>query len=352
MRRNNAVLQNDLDKLEKSFDFSAFDGTTFLITGATGLIGSSIVSALLNHNKFTDNPIKVTALVRNQKKAEEIFKDYLSENLSFLVSDIRNIPINKMDIDYIIHGASQTSSKAFVNEPTETIMTALDGTVKLLELAKINDVKSFLYLSSMEVYGAPETEDKVYESSPTNLNTMQVRSSYPESKRMCENLCACYASEFGVPANVIRLTQTFGPGVTYNDGRVFAEFARCAIEGRDITLNTKGETKRSYLYTADAVKAIVTVLKSGLIGKAFNAANEDTYCSIYEMASLVADKCADNKINVVIRESENTQKLGYAPVMKMNLDTSALRALGWSASVGLADMFGRMITDMKANCDS
>ena len=76
-----------------------------------------------------------------------------------------------------------------------------------------------------------------------------------------------------MPTRIVRLTQTFGTGVSYNDGRVFAEFARCVIEQRDIILKTKGETKRSYLYTADAVTAILTVLLNGETGAAYNAAN-------------------------------------------------------------------------------
>ena len=142
---------------------------------------------------------------------------------------------------------------------------------------------------------------------------------------------------------VVRLTQTFGPGVEYNDGRVFAEFARCAIEGRNIVLNTKGETKRNYLYTGDAADAIFTVLAAGQAGEAYNAANEDTYCSIYEMACLVAKECAGGRIGVEIKERADAARLGYAPTLHMNLDTSKLRSLGWQPQVGLAEMYSRTI---------
>lgn len=129
---------------------------------------------------------------------------------------------------------------------------------------------------------------------------MSVRACYPESKRMCENLCACYMKEYGVPVNIVRLTQTFGPGVEYDDGRIFAELARCVIEKRDIVLHTKGETKRNYLFTKDAVNAIITVLLHGENGQAYNAANEETYCSILEMANMVAKKCGKGDIKVKI----------------------------------------------------
>ena len=303
---------------------------TVLVTGATGLIGSNLINYLL------DNNYKVIGLVRNIEKAKKKLPE--NNNLSFVIGDITE-PIDIPDkVDYIVHGASNTSSKAFIDEPVEIINTAIQGTKNMLELAKEKKVKSFVYLSSMEVYGCPLTDEKIYETHSTNLNTMSVRSSYPESKRMCESLCTAYYKEYGVPVKVIRLTQTFGKGVEYNDSRVFAEFARCAIEGRDIVLHTKGETKRCYLSIDDAVSAIMTVMLNGMNGEAYNAANEETYCSIYEMAQLVAHECADDKISVRI-EIEDESKYGFAPVLRMNLDTSKLRLLGWKANKSLINMY-------------
>ena len=82
---------------------------------------------------------------------------------------------------------------------------------------------------------------------------------------------------------------------------LFAEFARCAIEKRNIVLKTKGETERCYLDISDAVSAILTVLLNGKIGEIYTAANEETYCSIYEMAKLVAEM---NGIDVEIKEQD------------------------------------------------
>lgn len=310
-----------------------------LITGATGLIGQTVIKKLLKTNA------KVVALVRNKEKAINIFGEE-NDKISYLVGDVTSLKIEKLDVDYIIHGASMTASRAFIEQPTEIIMTALEGTKNLLDIARLSNVKGFAFLSTMEVYGAPATDEKIDEKHSTNLDTMKVRSCYPESKRLCENLCSAYSSEYGVPTKVIRLTQTFGPGVVYDDGRVFAEFARCAIEKRNIVLHTKGETKRCYLATDDAADAILTILYKGGVGEAYNVANEETYCSIYEMASLVASKCADNEISVVIEET-NAEKLGYAPVLHMNLDTTKLRNLGWEPTQNLEEMFKSMIESMK-----
>lgn len=77
---------------------------------------------------------------------------------------------------------------------------------------------------------------------------------------MIECMCVSYGSEYGVPVKIVRLSQTFGPGVSYEDGRVFAQFARAAIENKNIVLKTKGETYRNYCYTRDAVIGILCVL--------------------------------------------------------------------------------------------
>ena len=318
--------------------FEELKNCKVLVTGATGLVGQALVRKLLVYGA------DVIAVVRDLDKAICIFGG--DSPITFLVDDVTELEVKKYDVDYIIHAASNTSSKAFINDPVGVINTALEGTKRTLEIARLSGVKGYVFPSTMEVYGTPTTDEKIDELHGTNLNTMAPRSAYPESKRMCESLCASYASQYGVPAKVIRLTQTFGPGVQYNDGRVFAEFARCAIEGRDIILHTKGETKRNYLYTEDAVDAILTVLVRGKPGEAYNAANEETYCSIYEMADLVARECADGKIKVVIEETD-TSSFGYAPTLHMNLDTGKLSDLGWNPVYGLSEMFMKLCRDMK-----
>ncbi len=316
------------------------NNSTVLITGATGLIGQALVKQLVKDGA------KILAVVRNMEKAIRLFGE--NEQISYLVTDVTDMNVQRLNVDYIIHAASNTSSKAFIDEPVGVINTAIEGTKRTLEIARLSGVKGYVYLSSMEVYGTPVTDEKINELHSTDLNTMVPRSAYPESKRLCESLCVSYASQFGVPSKVVRLTQTFGPGVRYDDGRVFAEFARCVIEGRDIVLHTKGETKRNYLYTKDAADAILTVLVKGKIGEAYNAANEETYCSIYEMAEMVCEKFGEGKIKPVVDLDGDANRFGYAPTLHMNLDTAKIKELGWKPTTGLADMFKNMIIEMSS----
>ncbi|MCD7757635.1 MAG: NAD-dependent epimerase/dehydratase family protein [Clostridiales bacterium] len=346
---NDAILQEDLELLARSLPAEALQGSTILITGATGLLGAQTVKALLCLNRTRGTGIRVLAWVRSRSKAQKVFGSLLElDELQLVVGDITDRPALPKAVDYIIHTASATSSRYFVTHPVETIATALDGTRNLLELAREKQVKGFLYLSSLEVYGTPDGgKDTISEEDYGYIDPLSVRSSYSEGKRLVECLCASYADEYQVPVKIARLSQTFGAGVEYNDGRVFAEFARCAIEGRDIVLHTQGRTVRSYCYTRDAISAFFTVLLYGEQGQAYNVTNRDTACSIREMAELVCSLYPQQGIRVRVDIPEDVAALGYNPEMVIRLDSSRLEALGWRPTVDLAEMFRRLIASMQ-----
>lgn len=345
MWTENKIFKEDLEYITSAgfIDWRKLDNKTVFVTGATGLIGYNLVSALLYRNLKYKSNIKIIALVRNITKAKEKFAEQLKQNLNlkFVVGDIENLPQIDDEINYIVHGANPTASSYFVENPVETIKTAVWGTNNILKLAKEKNISSLVYLSSMEVYGAPHTDELIYESQGTTVDTMSVRSCYPEAKRLCEALCASYADEYKVPVKVVRLAQTFGPGIDKNDNRVFAEFLRCAMQKRDIVLQTEGRSKRCYLYTADAVTAILVILLNGEAGEAYNAANKNTYCSIMEMAQMVAHELADDEIKVIIKVNENSKRK-FSPPHKLNLDVSKLESLGWRATRSLIEMYGRI----------
>lgn len=342
------LFQEDIRNVAK-VEFIPWDmlsGKTLFVTGATGLIGATLINALNYAGKIRNLNLHIVALVRDKKRAEERFKDILADGiLSFVVGNVEQLPDIDTPIDYIIHGASQTASREFVSHPVETLETTVLGTVNLLKLAREKHVAGFVYLSSMEVYGYPERGHKVTEMEIGSFSPLNMRNCYPIGKIASENLCCSYANEYGVPAMSIRLTQTFGAGVNYNDTRVFAYFARCVKEKKDIVLKTKGETERCYLYTTDAATAILAVLLQGKPGRIYNAADETTYCSIAEMAERVA---ADGGVKVVY-DIQDAAANGFPDTLYMDLDTSELKKLGWcpfGGDISIVDMYRRMIGSM------
>jgi UDP-glucuronate decarboxylase len=341
------VVRQDLDRIGAApyIPWQALHGQTVLVTGATGLIGSSLVKALLWYDAASDADLRVLALTRDRTRAEATFAQPLAAGapLTFVEGDVAGLNL-ETQVNLIIHGASVTSGQDYVRHPVRTIRTTVGGTERILEIAREHDVESVVYLSSVEVYGAPDGSRRIAESDLCGFDPMVVRSSYPESKRMAEAMCCGYAAEFGVHAKVLRPTLTFGPGIAYDEARVFASVARSALSGRDLVLHTPGESERSYLYTADAVTAILAVLLEGQDGQAYNAANEDTYCSIRSMADLVARTCGPAPVAVRVEAQDGTST--YPPTLKMDLDTAKLQALGWRPTVGLEEMYRRMIAAM------
>jgi nucleoside-diphosphate-sugar epimerase len=201
----------------------------------------------------------------------------------------------------------------------------------------------------MEIYGQPKTEGKTAEKDLGYVDIGTVRSCYPEGKRMCECLCTAYAAQHGVNVKSARLAQTFGAGVLPTENRVFAQFARSAVKGEDIVLHTTGESEGNYVYTADAIRAILLLLLRGEAGEAYNIANEESHITIRAMAELVAKEIADDRIRVVIDIPQDSESLGYAPPVKMWLDAGKMKKLGWEPSVGLTDAYRRMIRWMQNN---
>lgn len=327
-------------------NWNQFRGCTVLITGSTGVIGQNLVDALAYNNQEKDLDIKLILPARNVAVAEKQFGWTGAEILPYEIGAELKIDA---PADYIVHLASPTNSKFFTEKPVDTMMANIDGYRALLDWSRFHPVKKFIGLSTMEVYGFPEKGHKVKESEQGAFETMNTRNSYPIAKIACEALCNSYYTQYGVPAVILRATQTFGPGVKYDDGRVFAQFMRCAIEKKDIVLKSLGLTERSYLYTADAVSAILVSLLKAEPGQAYTVANPDTYCSIKDMAQMVADELAGRDIKVVFDIVEDIEKLGYTGTLFMDLDVEKMEGLGWRTGTDLKSMFERMIRGVKEN---
>lgn len=348
MMLDNEIYAEDLAYIlrDSSVRWDSFRDATILLTGGTGHIGSTIASALLYANRQLHLNLRLFMLVRDLKKAHMIFDAYqqYTTSLYFLEGDVQHDISSKIVFDYVLHCASPTASSIITNHPMQVIYSGVLGLINLIEYVKESNCKGFVYLSSMEAYGEIYTEQLLTENMLGMIDLQNIRNCYPETKRMCEMICRAASLEYNMPVKAIRLAQTFGPGISKEDKRVFAMMARCAMNHNNIILKTKGESKHAYLYTAQAITAILCVLLNGEPGQVYNAANPNTYCSIYEMAQMVCREFSKNEINVVIDESGDSSI--YPKTSYLNMDVSTLQKLGWNYSGTLKDMYERMIKCM------
>lgn len=337
MNNIDPILQSDLNHISSSFPhWAELAGTAVFITGATGLVGSMLVRTLCAA------PVEITVIahVRNEQKARAMFGRL---PVVYCVGDVTAPVEYDGAVDHILHTASVTASKTFVTQPVETLTTAIDGTRNLLEFARQKKVRSMVYVSSMEAYGITDPAlPRVTENDLGYIDILSVRSSYSEGKRICECLCAAYASEYGVPVKIARLAQTFGAGVSVSDGRVFAQFTKSCLAGTDIVLHTEGRSMGNYCYTADAVRGLLTIALRGESANAYTVVNPATSMPIREVAQLVSDTLTDGRTKIIFDIPESSLTYGYAPDVSMKLSGDKLMALGWKPEVDLPEMFRRL----------
>lgn len=309
--------------------------SSYMITGATGYIGSMLVKHIMDLRRGD----RITAVVRDRFGAEALFPSGV-EIVGADLCDREQVNAIDGEFDRIIHCASVTQSAMMRSHPVEVIESIVNTTQNILEIARHRDVKSVVYLSSMEVYGQIDCSNghRVTEKELGDVELFSVRSCYPLGKRMAEHICYCYFREYGVPVKIARLAQTFGRGVLLSDRRVFAQFAGAVKDGKDIVLHTKGRSMGNYCGIDDVMKGIMTILEYGMDGEAYNVVNEKNTMTIRQMAQLVADRVAGGRIDVTWDISEG-DKHGYAPDTGLRLSSGKLEGLGWQAEQSLTDMY-------------
>lgn len=328
---------------DKALGWETLEGKTILVTGATGEIGSEIIKTLLWARKTRNLSFRIIGLARSLEKVRNVFNLWRLDNpqdFEFVYGDIRIFNVTS-PIDYVIHTASPTDSRDFVQKPVETLEAIADGTRHVLDIAREKNVSGLVFLSSMEVYGQIHSEN-VREEDCGPLNPLSVRSSYPQAKRFAETLVASYVAQYGVPAKIVRPTQVFGTHLGGNDSRVYAQFARAVRDGRNIVLHTKGQTCRDYIYTIDAVRAILTVLLRGKTGEAYNISNPDNFLSIRQLADLAASFSLSSRVVV---DEEKGKSMGYAPTVCIRLNIDKLDELNPFSKTPIETMFGHLVED-------
>ena len=331
----NNILSKDIAQFVASFPFRhELRDKRVIVTGATGLIGSTLIHCLL----ALDENIRIIAPIRNMAKMKAIFEGAL-DNIDAIECDLETFDYDTIgDVDYIFHFAAPTASKYMVTHPVETANAIYGITDKLLRYSKTHKIQGFVFLSTMEVYGSG-LEGIVTEDMQGYWNIQDVRSSYPIAKRAAEHLCYLYVKEYAVPVRIARLAQTSGVGVDDSDNRIINQFTRLATLKQDIVLHTTGESARPSCYTFDCIMALLYIILKGTDGEVYNVANSATYISVRAFAEYIRDNFVPS-IQVVIDINEN---MGYPPPSKLNLSTAKLEALGWKPQYSLHDIIQRMI---------
>ena len=339
MLYKNEIVQNDIKEIlgDENISWEKLKDSSVLITGATGMLAKYITYLFIYMNERMNYNIKIYILVRNREKAILDFGEYIRLDYMELINqDI----CDKLDlndsVDYIIHAAGSCSAYCIKTNPIGIIDANTIGVKNILEYAKNKNVKNILYVSTREIYGKmPGNIELIKESDMGILDPQDSRSCYPESKRMGEQIFKAYSDVYGINYNVVRMAHAYGPGMNLkNDGRVMADFMNNAVDGTDIVMKSAGDAQRAFCYITDAVRAMMIVLLNGDKCDSYNVANEDEPMKIREVAQILSD-IAGNKIKVINKQENDTG--GYCKYVRVGLDTTKIRTLGWNPKIKLLD---------------
>ena len=353
----NRIIKEDMDNLlYRQENCSWLKDKTVLITGAYGMLASYLVFFLIYLNEVdSNNNVKIIAQGRNMEKMRQRFGLYCNKKyFEILQEDICNPSIleNERDIDYIIHTASLASPQFYGTRPVDVILPNSIGTYYLLQLAKEKNVSGFLFFSSGDVYGKlPYRKEKYLETDYGYLDCMDNRSCYGESKRIGENLCRAFFTQYGVPTKVVRIAHTYGPTLDLvNDQRMFSEFVNCIVQSKDIEMKSDGTAERMLCYIVDATDAFLKILDKVKYGEAYNMFNNTQMISVKELAKLVVEMFPEKNLNVVMKQRERSSEYLESPVHKSPvMSTEKLQQLGWYPIFDIYSGFKRTILSFESD---
>lgn len=269
--------------------WDALRDARLFITGGTGFFGSWLVESFCFINRQLRLGAEVTILTRNpeafRKKCPHLVSDTA---VHLLAGDVRNFAFPKEKYSYVIHAATEASARQAAEAPLEMLSTIVTGTERILEFATKCEVKGFLLTSSGAVYGKQPAElTHVPETYLGVLDPLDPANVYAEGKRIAELLCAIYYKQAGVNCKIARCWAFCGPHLPLDQHFAIGNFIGDILADRPIQIRGDGTPRRSYLYAADLMIWLWTILFKAPALVPFNVGSAHDI-SILELARLVA----------------------------------------------------------------
>jgi len=293
-----------------------------LVTGGAGFLGSHLCAAVLARG---DEVVAVDNFATSSRETIE----RLAENprFSFIEADVCAAPPVTGQIDAIAHLACPASPDEYLRLPLETLSIGSHGSEFVLRLAQLNRCRVLL-ASTSEVYGDP-LERPQREEYWGNVNPIGPRSVYDESKRYAEALFMANRRARGVNTGIVRIFNTYGPGLRPNDGRVVSNFVAQALNGEPLTMYGDGRQTRSFCYVSDLVDGLMRMLDSDETGP-INLGNPNEI-TILELAEIILG-LTGSQSPVEFRAAPQDDPTTRRPDI-----TKATELLSWAPQVSLTD---------------
>ena len=291
-----------------------------LVTGGAGFLGSHLSEQLLINghevialdNMFTGSESRILELQKNS-------------NFRLVVSDVID-PLD-FEVDAIFNFACPASPIHYQKYPIHTMKTNVLGSINVLNLANKLGVP-IVQASTSEVYGDPMVTPQK-EEYWGNVNPIGVRSCYDEGKRAAESLFFDSNRQLGTKIKVARIFNTYGPKMSFNDGRVVSNFIIQALKNEPITIYGDGKQTRSFCYVSDLINGIIRLFHSSseIIGP-INLGNPTEF-TMLEVAEMIIS-LTDSKSPIIFKDLPSDDPRQRKPDISI-----AKKTLDWFPEVSL-----------------
>lgn len=292
-----------------------------LVTGGAGFIGANLCRRLLGDG------CEVVCLDDFSSGLRRTARELAGlPGLTFVEHDVCE-PF-EAEVDAIFNLACPASPPFYQADPLHTLRTCFQGTLNVLELARRRGIP-MLHTSTSEVYGDP-LEHPQREDYRGNVSCTGPRACYDEGKRVAETLCFDYLRTYGTDVRVVRIFNTYGPGMRHDDGRVVSNLVCQALRGEDMTVYGDGSQTRSFCYVDDLVEGLVRMMAAKGFHGPVNLGNP-TEVTVAEFAEMVC-RLVGSESRIVCRELPQDDPMRRRPAISL-----AAERLGWAPSTSLED---------------
>lgn len=260
-----------------------------LITGGTGFFGCWLLESFIWANEKLNLNAKAFVLTRDKQAFNRKWPRLAAQTcLQFWEGDVRDFAFPTGHFAYVIHAATDSHASLQGNNPLLALDTIITGTQQTLEFARLAQAKSFLLISSGAVYGKQSpTLSHIPEEYSCQPNLLHERSTYAVGKCTAEHLSCLYANQYNLDVKIARCFAFVGPYLPLDEHFAIGNFIRDGLKGKTITVNGDGTAYRSYLYAADLVIWLWTILFNGKTLQPYNVGSDEAV-SIADLAQCVA----------------------------------------------------------------
>lgn len=306
-----------------------------LVTGGAGFIGSNFVRYMVN--KYPNYQIVNLDLLTYAGNLENLKDIENAPNYKFVRGDIAdrefiNGLFQEEKFDYVLNFAAESHVDRSITDPGIFVQTNIQGTLALLDAAKTFGVTKYLQVSTDEVYGTLGETGYFTEETPLAAN-----SPYSASKAGADLLVRAYHETFGLPVNITRCSNNYGP--YHFPEKLIPLMIINALNDKELPIYGDGLNIRDWLHVEDHCQAIDLVLHNGRIGEVYNVGgnNERTNIEIVKtilkhlgkpesLMKFVKDRPGHDR-RYAIDATKLRTELGWSP--KYNFDTGIEQTINW-----------------------